>query len=234
ADGCLVNLSVHPEDRFAAQYDPGKPYDGVVIVGIDNKSMNKPELGSYPISRDNYAKALKNLEAAGATVVAFDIGFPDRSTADGDLAFHDAIAGSHIPVILAYGAGKLDPGTGKWVQDGVDQIPIRDFRCADTAGDRRGACSQPLPNVILASPDLVLDQGGVVRHVPLQVQTVCAQSSSCSTPLIDTFGFAAYRAGQLGLDFKTGPDLAIADGQASFGAAWSTPASPSGTILINF
>ena len=234
AEGCVVNISVHPEDRFAAQYDPGKPYDGVVIVGIDNKSMLKPELGSYPIDRKNYATALKNLEAAGATVVAFDISFPDRSTSDGDKQFHDALVGSHIPVVLAYGAGKLDPGTGKWVQDGVDQIPIKDFRCVDTSGDRRSACSQPLPNVILASPDLVLDQDGVVRHLPLQVQTVCAQASTCSTPLIDTFGFAAYRAGQLGLDFKTGPDLQIANGQASFGAAWSTPVSSSGSILINF
>jgi len=231
-EGCLVNLSVHPEDRFAAQYDPGKPYDGVVIVGIDNESMKS--LQHFPISRDRYATALQNLEAAGANVVAFDIGFPDQGTAEGDQKFHDALVTSKIPVVLAYGAGKLDPGSGKWVQDGVDQIPIRQFRCVDGTGDPSGACSQPLPNVLLASPDLVLDQDGVVRHVPLQVEPVCARTQACSSAVIDTFGFAAYRAGQLGLDFKTGPDLQIANGAAGFGAAWTTPVDASGSVLINF
>ena len=27
-DGCVANVSVHPEDRFAGQYDPGKPVEG--------------------------------------------------------------------------------------------------------------------------------------------------------------------------------------------------------------
>jgi adenylate cyclase len=233
AQGCLVNLSVHPEDRFAAQYDPGKPRDAVVIVGIDNDSMKT--LHHYPISRDNYAIALKNLEAAGATVVAFDIAFPDPSDPLVDTKFHDALAGSRIPVVLAYGAGKFDPGTGKWVQGGVDQVPIKAFRCVDyKEGDPSGTCSRPLPNVILASPDLVLDQDGVVRRIPLQVEPVCARAQTCTTPLIDTLGFAAYRAGELGLDFQSGPDLQIANGTASFGAAWSTPVDPTGTMLINY
>src|SRR6266571_4532492 len=65
-DGCLVNLSVHPEDRFAPQYDPGKPNDGVLIVGIDNASMQT--LSSYPIPRGKYADALRALSKAGAGV----------------------------------------------------------------------------------------------------------------------------------------------------------------------
>src|SRR5207247_9128265 len=28
--GCFANVSVHSEDRFANQYDPGKPIDGAV------------------------------------------------------------------------------------------------------------------------------------------------------------------------------------------------------------
>src|SRR5690349_2203282 len=34
AQGCLVNVSVHPEDRLVNAYDPNKPISGVVIVGI--------------------------------------------------------------------------------------------------------------------------------------------------------------------------------------------------------
>src|SRR2546423_1460541 len=79
-DGCVANVSVHPEDRFAGQYDPGKPVDSVVIVGIDDWSVGA--LGQYPLPRSDYATALVNLEKAGAQVVGFDVGFTDRSNDD--------------------------------------------------------------------------------------------------------------------------------------------------------
>ena len=183
---CHANVSVHPEDRFAPQYDPGKPNDGVLIVGIDNASLQT--LNSYPIPRGKYAAAIQALSKAGAAAVGFDINFPDRSDPIEDKSFHDALVATKTPVILAYGAGAFDPDQGKYVQSGVNQIPIRDFRCADIAGDKSGPCSQPLPNVILASPDLALDYDGVVRRVPLVTQPSCYPSTCSSTPLIDTFG----------------------------------------------
>src|SRR5689334_11165448 len=81
--GCVANLSVHPEDRFATPYDPGKPQDNVVIVGIDDASVQS--LGHYPLPRSLYAAALTNLEKAGASVVGFDVGFTDSSGNDADL-----------------------------------------------------------------------------------------------------------------------------------------------------
>src|SRR5438034_3085362 len=69
SNGCYVNVSVHPEDRFAAQYDPGKPQDSVVIVGIDNESLRA--VGRFPVPRHVYAQALQNLEKNGAAAVAF-------------------------------------------------------------------------------------------------------------------------------------------------------------------
>src|SRR5437763_775058 len=130
--GCYVNVSVHPEDRFAAQYDPGKPQDSVVIVGIDSP------------------------------------------------------------------------------------------------------CQQPLANVVLASPDLLLDRDGVVRRMPLTVQPLCYDRHTCTTPVIDTLGAAAYRLGQFGGDFQSAPDVQVAKGAATFGTAWSTPVDPSGAVLVNF
>src|SRR3982074_2227855 len=59
-DRCGVRLSVHPEDRFAPQYDPGPD---VVLVGIDDKTMQ--QLKRYPLPRDLYATALGKLQAAG-------------------------------------------------------------------------------------------------------------------------------------------------------------------------
>jgi len=234
AQGCLVNVSVHPEDRFAAQYDPGDPKanDRVLIVGIDNDTLKT--LQHWPLSRDNYGQVLNTLNADGAAAVAFDIGFTDRSTPEADAAFRTALVNSKIPVILAYGAGAFDPGSGKYVQGGVDQIPIKAFRCVEDTGAATDACTQPLPNVVLASPDLPLDNDGVVRRIPLLVQPVCYENQTCATPTIDTFGLAAYRAGVLGPDLTGQPDLQIANGTATFGSAWTTPVNSSGSILINY
>jgi len=235
ASGCLVRVSVHPEDRFAPQYDPGKPNDGILIVGIDNDSLSDPAVGSYPIPRSKYGLALQALSKAGAAVVGFDINFPDLSSPSEDQAFHDALAQTKTPVVLAYGAGEFDAAQGRYVQRGISQIPIKAFRCVEmgTSVDKSGACSQPLPNVILASSDLALDYDGVVRRLPLVVQPSC-YPSTCSTPLIDTFGLAAYRAGLFGPDLSGAPEIQVASGRATFGTAWSTPVSSSGSILINY
>ena len=232
-NGCYVNISVHPEDRFASQYDPGKPQDSIVIVGIDNESLKT--VGRFPIPRHFYADALQTLEKDGATAVAFDIGFPDPSNGDEDTRFHKALAATKVPVILAYGAGELAPGDGKAVQGGViDEIPIKDFRCADTGAPYDGPCQQALPNVVLASPDLLLDRDGVVRRMPLAVQPLCYSRHTCATSQIDTFGMAAYRLAQFGADFATAPDVQIAGGAATLGTAWSTPVDTSGSVLVNF
>jgi CHASE2 domain-containing sensor protein len=225
-NSCVVDLSVHPEDRFALQYDPGSD---VVIVGIDDASL--PAIGRYPVPRDLYAKALKNLEKAGAQTVAFDIAFPDPSASDD--AFAKALREITIPVVLSYAAGSLDVVGGRVVQRGVDEIPLRRFWCADLS-PANGPCSQPYPNVVLGSADLLLDRDGVLRRVPLAVQPACYARATCSSPLIDTFGFAAYRAASLGKDFQHGPDLQISNGTARFGQAWSVPVDGSGSVLINF
>ncbi len=62
---CLVNISVHPEDRFV----PGaNPDPNVIIVGIDDQSLK--DIGRYPVPRDVYAKVLQVLQNDGASVVA--------------------------------------------------------------------------------------------------------------------------------------------------------------------
>jgi len=78
-----LNVSVHPEDRIMAA--TGATTDpNIVIVGIDDQSVK-----NWPLPRDDYAKVLKNLEAAGAGVVAFDVEFHDASTSD--TAFQNAL-----------------------------------------------------------------------------------------------------------------------------------------------
>jgi adenylate cyclase len=232
--GCVADISVHPQDRFVSQVDPGAD---TVIVGIDDASLKA--IKQYPPPRTVYAQALSTLEQDGALVVGFDIGFPDQSV--NDKQFAEALAASTVPVILSYGAELTcppDPScgapSGKLIQKGIDQLPIREFRCQDANVDPNAPCQNPDPNVIVASTDLVLDADGVVRRMPLFVQPACFAAGTCTTPVIDTFAFAAYRAAQLGKDFQSGPTLQESNGVAAFGQAWSVPVDATGSALINF
>jgi adenylate cyclase len=229
--GCLANISVHPQDRFADQKGPG---NNVVIVGIDDRSVHS--IGQYPPPRSVYAQALQTLESKGAQVVAFDVGFPDPRETKSDLTFANALAQSKIPVVLSYGADSACPGqlncpppNGKVVQHGIDQIPLKLFRCADTNPDPKVPCQKPYPNVILASTDLVLDADGVARRIPLFVQPACFADGMCTTPVIDSLGFAAYRA-----FFDQSQTLQESNGTATFGTALSVPVDSTGSALINF
>jgi len=230
---CLVNISVHPEDRFVGQSSPDKQ---VVIVGIDNTSVSA--LKQYPVPRSYYADALRTLEKDGAAVVAFDVGFPDPRDENGDAEFARALRGSTIPVVLSYPASEIDSRDGKLVQltgaGQIDQIPLKAFRCMDGNPDPAVPCQQPIKNVILASTDLQLDADGVVRRIPLFVQPACFAYGTCDTPLINTFAFAAYRAANAGADPSSGPALQESGDRASFGSIWSAQVDGTGSALINF
>ncbi|HTX14975.1 MAG TPA: CHASE2 domain-containing protein, partial [Candidatus Baltobacteraceae bacterium] len=52
-----------------------RPHDSrIVIVGIDEKTLQK--IGSFPLPRNSYALLIKQLDAGGAGVIAFDETFP--------------------------------------------------------------------------------------------------------------------------------------------------------------
>ena len=236
---CVVNLSFHPEDRFvpAANPDPN-----VIIVGIDDQSLK--DIGRYPVPRDVYAKVLAVLQQDGASVVAFDIGFPDQRDRVTDDVFAKALAGSKIPVVLGYAGDNLVPGDGKMVQclgnqpspcaGGVDEIPLRMFRCADASSNPNAPCKQPYPNVILASTDVKPDTDGVLRRIPMFVQPACVAGGACSESVINPLGFAAYRAWLI--QGVTGPDLQQSTGEATLGNTWKQPlrVDGSGAALINY
>jgi adenylate cyclase len=229
---CAINISVHPEDRFVNEDPLTPPSPRVVIVAIDNQSVKT--IGKYPVPRTVYADALQKLEKAGAAVVAFDIDFPDERDPLTDPIFAKALAASTVPVILSYPAENTDAGNGKVIQTGIDQIPLKQFYCTDQNTDPNLPCQHPDKNVTLASTDLRLDTDGVVRRIPLFVQPAC-YPAVCDSALIDTFGFAAYRAFLLGPDNTNGPTLQKADDTATF-TGWKDPiqVDSTGAGLINF
>jgi adenylate cyclase len=215
--GCYVNVAVHPEDRL---FSTTAPNPDIVVVGIDDASIAKIE--QFPVPRNYYALALRNLDAAGASVVAFDVSFPDPRDKVTDDDFAAALRDSKTPVILSYPSE----------QAGLDQAPLRKFWCQEPAG----LCRHPYSNVILASTDVSPDSDGVVRRLPMVVHPACYVQGTCTIPTINPLGFAAYRAQQLGTDASTGPALTESAGAANFGTAWRQPLrlDSTGAALINY
>lgn len=230
--GCYANISVHPQDRMFTETAPDP---NMVIVGVDDPSI--ASIGTYPVTRDHYAKVLEALESAGAAVVAFDVGFPDARDPKTDKVLADALAASTVPVVLSYGADNTTTGDGKLVQTGIDQLPLKMFRCADpdSASTPATPCQKPDPNVVLGSTDIKADADGVFRRVPMFVQPACFGDGRCGTPVINSLSFATFRAFGLGTDVQTGPTLQESGGSASFGA-WTQPlqVDSTGSALINY
>lgn len=64
-----------------------RPHDGrIVIVGIDERTLQ--HVGSFPISRTNYAALVNRLSTDGARVIAFDETFPTPESNPGAEALH--------------------------------------------------------------------------------------------------------------------------------------------------
>ncbi len=229
SSACTIRLSFHPEDRlFSESTNPN-----VVIVGIDDQSIK--DLGHYPLPRDRYAQALDVLNRDGAAAVAFDIGFSDPRDQATDGVFAQSLAQTKVPVVLGYGStGELVGSTGQVAMSGIDEIPLREFRCADKSADPNAPCTQPYPNVALGATDVQPDADGVVRKIPLFVEPQCHVDGHCATPVINSLGFAVYRAFTLqGFD---GPTLQYSPDGATFGTTWPKPmpVGQNGEALINF
>ena len=237
-EGCAVNVSVHPEDRL---FSEASPDPNIVVVGIDDASVEA--LHQFPVPRGDYAAALANLQKAGAAVVAFDVSMPDARDPKSDGAFATALRNSSIPVVLAYGGedtivrnGFREQTSSTTHPRGVDQVPLKQFWCADPNTERNVSCATPYKNVSLASTDVAGDADGVIRRMPMFVQPACYSGSACPIATLNPLGFAAYRVFALGTDFATGPTLEETAGHATFGTTWTTPlqVDSSGSALINY
>lgn len=68
------------------------------IVEVDAKSIAAAR--EWPWSRERHARLVRELDAAGARSVVFDIDFSSHSTSAGDAAFASAIAGAKTTVVL--------------------------------------------------------------------------------------------------------------------------------------
>jgi EAL domain-containing protein (putative c-di-GMP-specific phosphodiesterase class I)/CHASE2 domain-containing sensor protein/GGDEF domain-containing protein len=116
----------------------------LTVVEIDTPSVRAA--GQWPWPRDRFAVAIANLEAAGATTVAFDVDFSVKSGAAADRKLAEVIAAKPGMVILP-----------TFVQD-----------VGHSQADARLVETHPLEgladNALVASVNVPIDRDGRARH----------------------------------------------------------------------
>src|SRR5260370_38699305 len=93
------------QDAFTRRLAPSNPLDPrVMIVSVNEKSvrtLDQAGFGKPPYSREVWAQAIRELQSAGARVIAIDIGLSEQDInhPEGDRAFADVVRSA--PVVLA-------------------------------------------------------------------------------------------------------------------------------------
>jgi adenylate cyclase len=137
-------------DRRFAIRGRQSPPKNLVVVKIDDTTFS--ELGArWPFRRSIHAHAIRNLKAAGAKVIAYDIQFsefsPGRQGILDDNAFMDA---SHAAGNLVYSTTEVsDRGQGKFLG---------------------GAQGIAYARASLGNGNFDDDPGGIIRRTPYQLQ----------------------------------------------------------------
>jgi adenylate cyclase len=87
--------------RFDRRGDNPTP-DRVVIVGIDDPTINRGGAYTWPFRRRFHAQVIRNLDRAGAKVIAYDVQFTQEGPRPGDdIALIEAVRAAAPKVVLA-------------------------------------------------------------------------------------------------------------------------------------
>jgi CHASE2 domain-containing sensor protein len=113
-----------------------EPVDGLLVVGIDAKSFQDLRK-RWPFARSLHARAVRQLHAAGARTIVYDVQFTEPTKLREDLALYNAIgdAGGAVLATSESDRGKTD------VLGGDDNLRTIDSRAAasDLRNDTSGA-----------------------------------------------------------------------------------------------
>lgn len=162
---------------FAGLFEPGEdfltarraellhraPTGETAIVEIDAKSL--AELQTWPWSREQHAGVVRQLHAAGANIIAFDVDFSAPSNVAADTALAQAIREA-APVIL----------------------PIFQQRYSSQANDRRVLASRPariFDAAWVGGVNIFPDSDGLVREYPAATVIQGEIQPSIATLLVD-------------------------------------------------
>jgi adenylate cyclase len=121
------------------------PRDDIVVVGIDNRTLDADPNVKWPFNRRRHARVIDQLARAGAAVIAFDIQFTQQSDfPDADDALIRAVRAAAPRVVLATTA--VAPGGKTEIFGGAQGLKF----------------SRAIP----AWTGFSNDEDGVLRHVP--------------------------------------------------------------------
>lgn len=135
-------------DRFFLPH-PADP--SAVIVAIDDESLGR--IGRWPWDRNVHARLVDRLSSAGASVIAYDVNFPEPSNPSSDQALAEAFARGSETVLPAELTFSLTPR-------GLSYDPEKIVR--------------PIPALLTDThsgfSNVPLDIDGVARRLPLRVE----------------------------------------------------------------
>jgi adenylate cyclase len=173
--GTLNRVELATYDARLSIRGEHEPHPDVVVVGIDEKTVGAfgPPGAGGVLPRSIHAKAIRNLDAAGAQAIAYDLRFQGRTIPSEDRALIRAVTDAQ-PVILA----SFDPkGRPIPVPAGVDP-------------EKTGA--------ILASIGAPRDADGQIRQLlysPIELRTLPVEAAELFLgEEVDETGFAGDHA----------------------------------------
>lgn len=137
-----------------------KPIDSeIVIVAIDEESLAR--VGQWPWPRQVFAQFLERISDVGPKVVGIDVMFaePSRVGKEDDEQLTHRLKSAPYPVILPVEAGSLELGLRKRYEAPTFLRPLDGF--AGAVGNER-----------LGHVNIILDQDGIARSVPLSISVV--------------------------------------------------------------
>ncbi|MFH1621302.1 MAG: adenylate/guanylate cyclase domain-containing protein [Patescibacteria group bacterium] len=168
--GSLDSWSLRATDKF---FLPRASDPSITIVAIDDASIT--QLGRWPWPRNIHADLIKKLKDAGASVIGYDVNFPESSNSDDDEALAEFLkdAGNVVlPIEL-----KLIFKDGQYVYDEsqvLAPIPLLSFAALST-----GHSNTPP------------DTDGIVRRIPLYVRATGQDGSYIPSFSGEVYKYAA-------------------------------------------
>jgi adenylate cyclase len=235
----LQSLELKTVDlRFRTLHDPARADTNIVIVDVDNLSLDvlRPTLGRYPWPRDAWGALVQFLWRGGAKAIGFDFAFPDPDLnyPRGDTLFADtARAAGNVVQALTFQEVLDSAQVRRQAAMREDSVAIRRMR--DFGWDLRGPPEAEY-QVVVAPYRELLDASrglGSINFTPDAVDGTARRS-----PLVYRFRGRVYPT--------FGLAVAMAADPARFGGApirWSPSALEfprlkvpldHGTILLNW
>ena len=144
------NLELQTIDARFGVRGTQKAWPGVVIVGIDVKTLETSLYGRFPFARVWDARMIDRLREDGAKTIAYDLVFDSASDPKDDLALYDAAARAHGHLVLAATASATNGSGATFVLGGV--------------------AHQQAVGASVGSANLNEDADGAVRRVPDAVE----------------------------------------------------------------